>query len=69
MLGMLRRLAGLERAQERKAKQDAYQHAAMREGIRADGNSRIDPMGGAANPSQTSSAVWNLVIKRMNRTN
>jgi hypothetical protein len=69
MLGTLRRFAGLARAEQPKGKPEASQRAAMRRGIRADGNSAIDPMGAAPSPSPNSMAVWQRAIDRMHRTN
>lgn len=69
MFEAFRRLAGRARAEQPKPKPDAHERAAMRSAIRADGNSGISPMGGAASPSQTSAAVWGRVIARMSRTN
>ena len=68
MLSLLRRLAGA-RAEQPKPKPEAHDRAAMRDGIWGDGNSRIDPMGGTASPSQNSSAVWQRVIDRMHKIN
>lgn len=69
MFEAFRHLAGRARAEQPKPNPDAYQRATMRAGIWADGNSQIEPMGGAASPSQNSGAVWDRVIARISRTN
>lgn len=68
MLGTLRRLASLARGNSPRAGDGNEQRAAMRSQIRADGNSRIDPMGSGAGRSR-SGAVWDRVIARMNNSN
>lgn len=69
MLGTLRRLANLARGKCPRAGEGNTERAAMRSAIRADGNSRINPMGGGASSSPTSGEVWQRVIDRMNSTN
>lgn len=68
MLGTLRRLASLARGNSPRAGDANKQRAAMRSQIRADGNSRIDPMGSGAGRS-SSGAVWDRVIACMNNSN
>lgn len=68
MIGILRRLTGLARAETPEPAPEAYQRAAMRSAIRADGNSRINANLGAASQQESSGALWDRVISRMNKT-
>lgn len=66
MLGTLRRLTGIARAETPKPTPEAYQRAAMRSAIRADGNSSVNANIGAASQQESSGALWDRVIARMN---
>ena len=68
MLGTLRRLTGLIRAETPKPTPEAYQRAAMRSAIRTDGNSNINANLGAASQQESSGALWDRVIARMKKT-